>query len=92
MKAWRYDREECVESSARLDWNCVITGVLQGSILGPLVFIISVNNLNSGAARDRKFGADDQSRLTVYPDRLLGRGRPAAGLHHGTGTDARKCI
>ena len=43
-------------------------GVLQGSILGPLLFLIYINNLSDDLSANAKFFADDTSLLSAICD------------------------
>ena len=49
-------------------WTNVDVGVPQGSILGPLLFIIFVNNLSDGLSSNPKLFADDTSLFSVVHD------------------------
>ena len=46
-------------------WPNVETGVTQGSILGPLLFLIYINDLSDNLASNRKLFADDTSLFSV---------------------------
>ena len=43
------------------NWAPIISGVPQGSVLGPLLFLIFVNDLEEGIKSKIKFFADDTS-------------------------------
>ena len=46
-------------------WSDVKAGVLQGSILGPLLFLIYINDLSEGLSSNAKLFADDTSLFSV---------------------------
>ena len=49
-------------------WSPVMTGVPQGSILGPLFFLISINDLVDNISSEAKLFAGDTSLFTVVCD------------------------
>ena len=50
------------------DWSDVKAGVLQGSILGPFLFLIYINDLSEGLSSNAKLFADDTSLFSVIHD------------------------
>ena len=50
------------------DWSDVRTGVPQGSILGPLLFLMYINDLSEGLSSNAKLFADDTSLFSVIHD------------------------
>ena len=46
-------------------WSNIESGVTQGSILGPLLFLIYINDLSEGLATNTKLFADDVSLFSV---------------------------
>ena len=51
-------------------WSSIKAGVSQGSILGPLFFLVYINHLPNGLLSNPKLFADDISIFTVVKDHL----------------------
>ena len=53
------------------DWAPILSGVPQGSVLGPLLFLIFINDLEAGIISQIKFFADDTSLYSVVKDPIV---------------------
>ena len=49
-------------------WSQIKAGVLQGSVLGPLLFLVYINDLLEGLTSNVKLFADDTSIFAVFHD------------------------
>ena len=58
-------KQRAVLSGQHLSWTNVQAGVPQGSVLGPLFFLIYVNDLSDGLNSNPKLFADDTSLFSV---------------------------
>ena len=50
-------------------WKPILAGVLQGSLLGPLLFLIYINDLTNELNSNAKLFADDKSLFTLVKDK-----------------------
>ena len=50
------------------NWSSICAGVPQGSVLGPLFFLVYINDLVENVSSDEKLFADDTSLFTVVYD------------------------
>ena len=58
-------RQRVVLNGEMSDWAPICSGVPQGSVLGPLLFLIFINDLEAGILSQIKFFADDTSLYSV---------------------------
>ena len=61
-------RQRVVLNGKTSVWSYLLEGVLQGSILGPLFFLVYINDLVDDISSDAKLFADDTSLFTVVYD------------------------
>ena len=71
-------RQRVVLNGKCSNWAPIHSGVPQGSVLGPLLFLIYINDLECGIKSQIKFFADDTSLYSVVKDPITS----AAELNH----------
>ena len=52
-------------------WKGITSGVPQGTILGPLLFLIYINDLSDGFSSNCKFFADDTFLFSIVHDVII---------------------
>ena len=66
LKSYLSDRKQrVVLNGMESDWGNINSGVPQGSVLGPLLFLIYINDLENGIISSIKFFADDTSLFSI---------------------------
>ena len=50
------------------EWGSIKSGVPQGSVLGPLLFLVYINDLENGIKSSIRFFADDTSLFSTVND------------------------
>ncbi len=79
LKSYLSDRKQRVLiNGSESDWGEIGSGVPQGSVLGPLLFLIYINDLENGIKSQIKFFADDTSLFSVVQNPILS----ASDLNH----------
>ena len=72
MASFLKDRKQrVVQNGQNSTWVNVETGLPQGSILGPLIFLIYINELSKNLMSNSKLFADDTSFFSVIFDKNL---------------------
>ena len=61
-------KQRVVFNGQTSSWAIITTGIPQGSILGPLLFLIYINNLPDGFTSIVKLFADDTSLFSLFHD------------------------
>ena len=61
-------KQRVVLNSQHSSWRDVKTGVPQGSILGPILFLVYIDDLPNGLKSNSKLFADDASLFSVIHD------------------------
>ena len=61
-------KQRTVLNGQSLNWGDTSAGVPQGSILGPLFFLIYLNDLTAGLKRNVTLFADNTSHFTIVQD------------------------
>ena len=79
FKNYLSDRKQRVVLNGQASqWAPILSGVPQGSVLGPLLFLVFINDLECGIKSQIKFFADDTSLYSVVKDPMIS----AAELQH----------
>ena len=69
MRDFLNERKERIVLNEQFStWKNVNAGVLQGSILGPLLLLIYINDLTEGLSSNAKLFADDTSLFSILHD------------------------
>ena len=66
---YQADFQRVVLNGQTSSWKPVLAGAPQGSILGPLLFLVYINDLPNGLKSNVKLFADDTSFFTVVKDK-----------------------
>ena len=61
-------KQKVLINGSESNWGSIKSGVPQGSVLGPLLFLIYINDLEQGIKSSIKFFADDTSLYSVVND------------------------
>ena len=70
IKRFLTNRFQRVLNGQTSNWENILAGVPQGSILGPLFFLIFINDIPEGIQSNIKIFADDTSIFSVMKDRI----------------------
>ena len=69
LKSYLSNRKQRVFiNGSESEWGDIESGVPQGSVLGPLLFLIYINDLEKGIKSQIKFFADDTSLFSIVQD------------------------
>ena len=69
LRGFLYCRKQrVVLNGQNSSWENFNAGVPQGSILGPLLFLVYINDLSNGVSSNCKLFADDTSLFSVVND------------------------
>ena len=67
-------KQRVVINGMESDWGCIKAGVPQGSVLGPLLFLVYINDLEEGIKSSVNFFADDTSLFSIVRDPIVSAG------------------
>ena len=63
-----YRRQRVVMNSAKSEWAIILSGIPQGSVLGPLLFLLYINDLPSVVQSHIKIFVDDTKLFSAIKD------------------------
>jgi ribonucleases P/MRP protein subunit RPP40 len=73
--AFLRDRRQCVIlGDAESSWKDVTSSVPQGTVLGPILFVIYINDLPDELKNDCEMYADDNKIMAVYENQVVDNG------------------
>ena len=64
-------KQRVVLNGMESNWGDIKSGVPQGSVLGPLLFLVYINDLEEGIMSSVKFFADDTSLFSIVRDPVV---------------------
>ena len=64
-------KQRVVINGSSADYSAIESGVPQGSVLGPLLFLIYINDLERNIKSNVKFFADDTMLFSIVNDPLI---------------------
>ena len=64
-------KQRVVLNGIESNWGEIKAGVPQGSVLGPLLFLVYINDLEEGIKSNVKFFADDTSLFSIVQDPVV---------------------
>ena len=74
FKDYLHERQQgVVLNSQSSSWEAIKSDVPQGSVLGPLLFLIYINNLSEGLSSTCKIFANDTSLVSFVHDKYVSR-------------------
>ena len=71
LVCWNSREQRIVLNGESSDWGQITSGVPQGSVLGLLLFLVYINDLEEGIKSSIKFFADDSSLFSIVRDPLI---------------------
>ena len=66
----RNRKQRVVLNGMHSDWGLIDSGVPQGSVIGPLLFLVYINDLEKGVNSSIKFFAYDTSLFSIVSDSI----------------------
>ena len=83
LKSYLSNRKQrVVINGFESEWGGIEAGVPQGSVLGPLLFLVYINDLENGIKSNVKFFADDTSLFSIVTNPILSASELNSDLKH----------